>query len=452
VGLRSRHGAAPKARPDAPGLAVRQAAVGLLTEVLDGKRSMDALFDPASGDVAWRALPERDRRLARAIVTAALRHHGQITRILSTLIERPPRRAGAFHRILEVATAQLLYLDVPDHAAVSVAMEQIGADRDALHFKGLANAVLRRLGREREAILAGSASPRFAVPDWLWQRWVAAWGEDTAARIVAANLDEPALDLTVKADPAAWAETLGGMLLPTGSVRLVQDGPVDALAGYAEGAWWVQDAAAALPARLLAGFAGKRVADLCAAPGGKTAALALSGAQVTAVDISAGRLRRVAANLQRLGLEAELVDADLLTWSPAEPFDAILLDAPCSATGTIRRHPDIPWLKRPEDIAKLAALQGRMIDRAVSWLRPGGTLVFSTCSIEPEEGEQQMAQALHRHPLEIAPVTADEIGGIDEALLPSGAVRTLPCQLQGPTPRLSGLDGFFMMRVRKRQT
>ena len=452
MGLRSRQGAAPKARPAAPGLAVRQAAVGLLTEVLDRKRSMEALFDPSSGDAAWRALPERDRRLARAIVTAALRHHGQITHILSRLIERPPRRAGAFHRILEVATAQLLYLDVPDHAAVSVAMEQIGADRDALHFKGLANAVLRRLGRERDAIIAGSSSPRFAVPDWLWQRWVAAWGEATAARIVAANLEEPALDLTVKADPAAWAETLGGMVVPTGSVRLVQEGPVEALAGYDEGAWWVQDAAAALPARLLGGFAGKRVADLCAAPGGKTAALALSGARVTAVDISAGRLRRVDTNLQRLGLEAELVEADLLAWSPPEPFDAILLDAPCSATGTIRRHPDIPWLKRPEDIAKLAVLQGRMIDKAVGWLRPGGTLVFSTCSIEPEEGEHQMAQALHRHALEIVPATADEIGGISEALLPSGAVRTLPCQLPGPTPRLSGLDGFFMMRVRKRRT
>ena len=450
MGLRSKQGVAPKARPGAPGLAVRQAAVSLLTEVIDRKRSMDLLFDAAAGDAAWRALPERDRRLTRAIVTAALRHHGQITRILATLIERPPRRAGAFFRILEVAAAQLLYLDVPDHAAVSVAMEQIGADRDALHFKGLANAVLRRLGRERDAILAASASPRFAVPDWLWQRWVAAWGEDNAARIVAANLEEPTHDLTVKADPSAWAGALGGMVLPTGSVRLIPDGPVEALPGYAEGAWWVQDAAAALPARLLAGFTGKRVADLCAAPGGKTAALVLSGAHVTAVDISPGRLRRVAANLQRLGLEADLVEADVLTWAPAEPFDAILLDAPCSATGTIRRHPDIPWLKRPEDITKLATLQSRMIDRAVGWLRPGGTLVFSTCSIEPEEGEHQMAQALHRHSLQIVPVSAQEIGGIDGVLLSSGAVRTLPCHLPAATPRLSGLDGFFMMRVRKR--
>jgi 16S rRNA (cytosine967-C5)-methyltransferase len=292
--------------------------------------------------------------------------------------------------------------------------------------------------------------PRAAVPAWLWTRWVAAYGEEAATRIAAANLDEPTLDLTVKADPEGWAGRLDGIVLPTGSVRLVPAGPVEDLPGYAEGAWWVQDAAAALPPRLFTDIAQKRVADLCAAPGGKTAALAHAGAHVTAVDISAERLRRVTANLARLGLTAEVVAADLLRWTPPEPFDAILLDAPCTATGTIRRHPDVAWVKRPEDVASLADLQGRMIDRAVAWLRPGGVLVFSTCSLEPEEGEHQMARALHRHDLEILPVAPAEIGGIAEAVLPSGAVRTLPFQMLGPTPRLSGLDGFFMMRVRRR--
>lgn len=450
MGLNPKPSHPTKARPPAPGLAVREAAVDVLAAVLDRGQSLDALFDSSVGDKAWRALPERDRRLARAIVTAALRHHGETGAILSRLIERPPRRAGKLFRIIEVAVAQLLYMDVPDHAAVSVAMEQVTADRDALHFKGLANAVLRRLGRERDAIRAGIDMPRAAVPDWLWARWVAAYGEADAARIAAANLEEPALDLTVKADPAGWAGRLDGIALPTGSVRLAPSGPVEDLPGFAEGAWWVQDAAAALPPRLLTDIAGKRIADLCAAPGGKTAALALAGARVTAVDISAERNRRVTANLARLGLSAEIVAADILKWAPPEPFDAILLDAPCTATGTIRRHPDIAWLKRPEDVAKLADLQGRMIDRAVAWLKPGGTLVFSTCSLEPEEGEHQLARALHRHDLEIVPVAQAEIGGIDGALLPSGAVRTLPFQMRGPTPRLSGLDGFFMMRVRRR--
>ena len=446
MGVRPKTQARSEARPPAPGLAVRRVAVDLLSAVLDRRQPLDALFDPSAGDKAWRALPERDRRLARAIVTAALRHHGEIEAALARLIERPPRRAGQLFRILEVAAAQLLYLDVPDHAAVSVAMDQVTADRDALHFKGLANAVLRRMARERETILAGLDTPRVAVPDWLWRRWVGTYGEDAARRIAAANLEEPALDLTVKADPERWAEQLGGIVLPTGSVRLVADGAVPDLPGFAEGAWWVQDAAAALPPRLLTGIAGKRVADLCAAPGGKTAALAQAGAHVTAVDVSVERLKRVTANLARLGLSAEVVAADVLTWTPPGPFDAILLDAPCTATGTIRRHPDVAWLKRPEDLKSLADLQGRMVDRAVSWLRPGGVLVFSTCSLEPEEGEDQMARALHRHDLEILPVDPAEIGGISEAVLPSGAVRTLPFQLAGPTPRLSGLDGFFIMR------
>ncbi|HMN88113.1 MAG TPA: RsmB/NOP family class I SAM-dependent RNA methyltransferase, partial [Bauldia sp.] len=299
-------------------------------------------------------------------------------------------------------------------------------------------------------LLAAADPARENTPDWLWTRWVSAYGEETARAIAAAHRVEPALDLTVRSDAAGWAERLGGIVLPTGSVRLVPSGPVDALPGFTEGAWWVQDAAAALPARLLGDVAGKHVADLCAAPGGKTAALAAAGARVTAVDASAARLTRLSANLARLGLSAETVAADILAWEPDAAFDAILLDAPCTATGTIRRHPDIAWLKRPEDVAKLADLQGRMLDRIVPWLKPGGTLVYCTCSLEPEEGEAQAARLAARPALAPRPVTAAEIGGLGEAVTPAGTVRTLPSQLPGATPRLSGVDGFFVARFVRR--
>ncbi len=394
--------AQPQETKSSAGLASRRAATGLLSAVLDERQALDGLIDLADTKTAFNRLDDRDRRLARAIVSTALRRLGEIEAALDRMLDRRPRRAGALIRILQIAAAQILFMEVADHAAVSIAMDQIGEDRDGRHFKGLANAVLRRLARERDTILAAADAPRLDTPDWLWTRWIKAYGEETARRIAEAHLVEPSLDLTVKDDPQAWAERLGGIVLPTGSVRLVPTGRIAELPGYAEGAWWVQDAAAALPARLLGEVAGKRVADLCAAPGGKTASLALAGASVTAVDISAARLERLAANLARLDLKADVVTADLLAWEPAEPFDAILLDAPCTATGTIRRHPDAAWLKRPEDVKSLATRQATMIDRAVSWLKPGGTLVYCTCSLEPQEGEEQVAAAIGRHGLQAA--------------------------------------------------
>jgi 16S rRNA (cytosine967-C5)-methyltransferase len=434
-----------------PGETVRTVAAALLSAVLDHAKPLDGLLDPATGYRPYRDLPARDRSLARAILGVALRRHGEISAILGRLIEKkPPRRSGLLGRILEIAAAQILFMEVADHAAVATALDAISADESARHFKGLANAVLRRLTREREAILAGLDCARLDTPDWLWSRWTANYGEAAARRIAEAHLIEPSLDLAVKSDPAGWAERLGGIVLPTGTVRLVASGPIEDLQGFAEGQWWVQDAAAALGPRLLGEVAGKRVADLCAAPGGKTAALCHAGARVTSVDISAHRIERLATNLERLRLSAETVAADILTWDPAELFDAVLLDAPCTATGTIRRHPDIAWLKRPEDVATLAELQGRMIDRAAALLKPGGTLVYCTCSLEREEGEDQLARALHRHPLELLPVGAAEVAGLAEIITPVGAVRTLPCQLPMATPRLSGLDGFFVARLRKR--
>lgn len=436
-------------KPNSAGLPARQAATALLSAVLDDRQPLDSLLETGGGSASFNALDSRDRRLARAIVSTALRRFGEIDTALDRLIARRPRRSGALLRILQIAAAQILFMEVADHAAVSLAMEQIGGDRDGRHFKGLANAVLRRLSREHETILAGIDAPRVNTPDWLWTRWEATYGVETARRIAEAHLVEPSLDLSVKDDPAGWAERLGGVMLPTGTVRLSPSGPVSELAGFEAGQWWVQDAAAALPAMLLGDVRGKRVADLCAAPGGKTARLAAGGGDVTAVDISADRLRRLSENLARLDLEAGIVVADILAWQPAEPFDAILLDAPCTATGTIRRHPDAARLKRESDVADLATLQSRMIDRVVPWLKTGGLLVFCTCSLEPEEGERQLTRALDRHPLSLSPVGSEEIGGMDNLLTASGAVRTLPCALPDATPRLSGLDGFFIARLVK---
>jgi 16S rRNA (cytosine967-C5)-methyltransferase len=428
------------------GFAARAAATRLLSAVLDNRRPLDAALE---SDAAFARLPPRDRALARAIVGTALRRHGAIDAVLGVLIDKQPRNAGSLLRVLEIAAAQILYMGVADHAAVSVAVDQIAADRDGRHFKGLANAVLRRMARERDALLTKINAVNLDTPEWLWQRWVAAYGETTAWGIADAHLLEPSLDLSVRNDPHVWAERLGGIVLPTGTVRTIATGEITALPGFAEGAWWVQDAAAALPAKLFGDLRDKKVVDLCAAPGGKTAALAEAGALVTAVDISAERLQRLAANLKRLSLTATTVAADALAWMPAEPLDAVLLDAPCTATGTIRRHPDVASLKQPEDIATLSALQTRMIERATAMLKTGGTLIYCTCSLEPEEGEAHLAPTLARLPLTLVPVTPDEIGGLAEAVTSMGTVRTLPTHLSNSSARLAGLDGFFVMRLKK---
>ena len=265
------------------------------------------------------------------------------------------------------------------------------------------------------------------------------------------QLVEAPLDLTVKSDPQHWAELMEGRVLPSGSVRFQPKGRIEALPGYDAGEWWVQDVAAALPARLLGDIAGLRVADLCAAPGGKTAQLVQAGASVVAVDSSIHRLELLKQNLSRLGLEASVVASDAAQWQPDERFDAVLLDAPCSSTGTIRRHPDIPYLKTAKDIEILAGLQARLLDRAASLLRPGGRLVYSTCSLEPEEGEAQIASLLVRNAsLRLDPVDAAAIGAEQDWIAPSGVLRTFPSQLQLETPGMERHGRFFRCPARPR--
>jgi 16S rRNA (cytosine967-C5)-methyltransferase len=446
-GFHGGHPETPAAPP--PGLAARVAAARAVAEALTASRPLDERLaaDPTQ---PRGGLDARDRALARSIATVALRRLGTIRNALTRRLDKGmPKRGGALEWTLIVAAAQILFLDTPDHAAVDLAVKATRAEPASAQFAALANAVLRAIARDRDDILAGSDPLEDDTPAWLAQRWRSTFGESVARAIALAHRSEPTLDLSVRSDPAGWAEKLGGVVLPTGSVRLDTHAPVAELEGYEEGQWWVQDAAAALPARLLRPAAGMRIVDLCAAPGGKAAELAAAGVDLTAVDRSAERLKLLAANFARLRLTSEIVVADALAFE-APPFDGVLLDAPCTATGTIRRHPDVAWTKRPGDLAPLIRLQAALLDKAIALARPGGAIVYCVCSLEPEEGEAQIAAVLRRNPdVRRLPVAAEEIGGLAECLTPSGDLRTLPCHLWGDNPRRSGMDGFFAARLVK---
>ena len=395
-------------------------------------------------------LDQRDRGLVRSIATVSLRRLGTIRAALAKFLEKGlPRKAVGLEWTLTIAAAQILFLDVPDHAAVDLAIHAVRRDPRTAPFAALSNAVLRNIVRAKDE-LTDPADPWIDTPTWLAARWRKAYGEETALGIVRAHRHEPTLDLTVKSDPEGWASKLGGVVLPNGSVRLSTRTSVVELEGYEQGEWWVQDAAASLPARLLQIHAGESVVDLCAAPGGKAAQLALAGGKVLALDRSAERMKRLAANMSRLGLDVDVSIGDVLNFDGG-PFDAVLLDAPCSATGTIRRHPDVAWTKRASDISTLAANQSKMLDRAIGLLRSGGRLIYCTCSMELEEGENQIAALLRRNPdVMRRPIVAAEVPGLEACLTDSGDLRTLPTHLWTDEPRLSGLDGFFVARLERR--
>ncbi|WP_431320868.1 RsmB/NOP family class I SAM-dependent RNA methyltransferase [Rhizobium sp. YTU87027] len=437
--------------PTKPGLQVRAAAAKILAAVVDRKLSLDGALDNEHGNPVYKALNEGDRALVRAILNATLRHLPRIDAAISRLLESPlPEGARALHHVLAIAAAQILYLDVPDHAAVDLAVEQSNQDPRNRRFAKLVNAVLRRLGREKDHILAEINSTP-VMPEWFLDRLERAYGKERAQSISESQLEPAAIDLTVKDDAQGWAGRLGGFVLPTGGVRLAAfEGSVPSLEGFAQGAWWVQDAAASIPAQLFGDLAGKRVADLCAAPGGKTAQLILAGGKVTAVEQSENRIKRLRANLDRLGLNAETVASDLTKYEPVELFDAILLDAPCSSTGTTRRHPDVLWAKGPEDIAKLAALQERLLRHAITLLKPGGTIVFSNCSLDPAEGEDVAARVLSDAPmLERVAIEAEHWPGLESAISPLGEFRTTPDMLEVPSGFAGGLDGFYAVVIRR---
>jgi 16S rRNA (cytosine967-C5)-methyltransferase len=434
----------------ASGLKARILASNLLKAVLHGRQPFDDAFAASGAKAFFSNLEYRDRAFARAIAAMSLRRLGQIENLLGHFLERKlPAEAFEARFILIAGTAQLAFMDVAPHAAISLAVDQAKASRGTARFASLINAVLRRVAEQHSAIVQEQDTARLNSPGWLYERWTAHYGADAAAKIAAAHLEEPPLDLSIRQDAAIWAERLSGTLLPWGSVRVSIKGRVEDIEGYPEGAWWVQDAAAALPALLAGEVAGKRVADLCAAPGGKTAQFAAQGAQVTAVDISASRLRRLKENLSRLGLEAEIVQADVSEWTASEPFDTVLLDAPCSATGTIRRNPDIAYLKSEADIVALSAAQQRLLNHAMNLVKPGGRLIYCTCSLEPEEGEAQIERLLtSRRDVALSPIKASEPCILPELVSPAGTLRTLPFHLPYG-PGLNGMDGFFVARLTK---
>jgi 16S rRNA (cytosine967-C5)-methyltransferase len=421
----------------------RAAALDLLQAVLRRKRALDeALAESA----LLSPLAPRDRGFARLLVATTLRRLGEIDQALTPLLATPlPAKASAVADALRLGACQLLFLGTPPHAAVGETVALVAGLGVLAGYKGLANAVLRRLDRERP-----TTDPALNVPDWLARSWARAYGPATAGAIAAAHLREAPLDLSVKGEAGAWAAALTAEILPTGSLRIADPaGAIEQQPGFAEGAWWVQDAAAAIPARLLAAQLPNRPSraiDLCAAPGGKTAELAALGIAVTAVDRSPKRLRRLRENLARLGLAAEVVEADAASWRPSEPAEAVLLDAPCSATGTIRRHPDLPWLRDPAELPKLTALQDRLLDNAVAMTRPGGIIVYATCSLQPEEGVERIEALLARGArIERVAIAAAEVGGLAELLTPRGELRTLPCHLA----EKGGMDGFYACRLRR---
>lgn len=478
----------------AAGTGSRSAAHEALTATLRRKYPLDLALDEA---ISLHSLASRDGGFARAIANETMRRFGQLDDLVRRFVPRPPpsHRAGTALEILLAGACELLFLEVPAHAAVDGANRLAAADSKAVHFKPLINAALRRIAREGQTIVEAQDAPRLNTPDWLWSRWCAAYGEETTRAIAGAHLQTPPLDLhyrfppppeaaegdrdppalklrrvgrtnwsaeaLAKAEAAEGAPLLseyplrpvgarpprsarGTKVMPGDMIRLEQPGNIEELEGFADGAFWVQDFAASLPARLFGDVRGRRVIDLCAAPGGKTAQLISGGADVIAVERDEMRFARLEDNLDRLKLEATVVLTDVRDYAPERRADYVLLDAPCSATGTIRRHPELPWIKNAGDIAACSDAAAELLDSAANMVAPGGLLVFAVCSLEPEEGSGQIAHFLRRHKeFRRAAVAADEIFGLEELITSDGDLRTLPCHLAGQ----GGMDGFYAARL-----
>jgi 16S rRNA (cytosine967-C5)-methyltransferase len=432
----------PLSKPE-PATNARLSAVAALVYTLDKHKPLDAHW---AQDRYFQGATPSDRAFAQLIAKTTLRRLGQIDNLLQQFLEQPINKQNSrIMHALRMGVAQLIWLETPPHAAVHSSVEmtkQLKLEK----YSGLVNAVLKRVAKEGRKIIEKQDAAKLNTPAWLWELWENAYGSAITRAIAEQHLKEPPLDITVKTNPDNWARELGGKVMPTGSVRLRDAKNIIHLKGFAEGEWWVQDMAATIPAKLLGNVKQKRVIDLCAAPGGKTAQLANAGARVSAVDVSKDRIAMLKTNVHRLKLTADYFTSDATKWAPAAAPDAILLDAPCSATGTLRRHPDVAWNKKPEDIERLCASQKKLLHHAFDMLKPNGILVYAVCSLQPEEGEHQITTFLKEQKnATLVPVEPAVIGGLKECITARGEVRTLPCHLA----ELGGMDGFYAAVIKK---
>lgn len=423
------------------GLEARLVALDLFGQIYRKSNPMDQVLQRSK---ELNELEARDRAFVRLLLTTLLRKLGQIDFVIEQFLENASGlKSPVVLDILRFGAVQLLYLKTPPHAAVSASVELAENYRGLSRYKGVINAILRKVSDQGLALLSKTAL-EMNTPQWLREMWVRDYGTETAMHILKANGVEPPLDITVKRDANGWAEKLSADILPTESLRLTQAGQVHLLDGFEEGAWWVQDLSSSLPVKVMGDIAGKKVLDLCAAPGGKTAQLLAHGAHVTALDRSPQRMKRFEENMDRLGftdVKTEVADAAL--WESSEQFDIVMVDAPCSATGTIRRHPDMPYQKKPEDIEKLSVTQRRILSNAASLVTDGGDLIYCTCSLQKCEGEEQVAWFLGEHPeFEIVPISVE---GLEQTQTTQGFVRVLPFHLS----EKGGMDGFFVAKLRK---
>ncbi len=422
----------------------RKQALLILKEVLDNGATLENAFDKHS-----KGISPVDKRFMRHLTTTTIRHLGQLDCIIDHCTKtKLGNTQTAVRHVLRLGICQLLFTEIPAHAAVNTAVNLMDKSigKKLRYLKNTVNAVLRKVDREREELLKKYGNSRHNIPKWILNRWDTRYGKETVKEIINQILQEAPLDLALlpQAQLDEWAIKLKAEKLPLGGLRIKNAGNIRDLPGYEDGMWWVQDLAAQLPAHLLGAGKGDKLLDICAAPGGKTLQSVASGLKVTAVDISKRRLERLHENLRRLSLNAEIIETDILKFEPKKQWQYILVDAPCSSTGTIRRHPEILWSYREDKIKSLAILQQKMLDKAAQLLAPGGTLIYCTCSMEIEEGPGQINALLERNStLKRKGISASELPGLEQSILQTGDVQTLPHYFNG------GMDGFFISRLIK---
>lgn len=440
--------ASPRKKPISD---ARRTAFALLRQIVGAQPIIEHAF---ADNEHFAELSSRDQEFTRHLVMATLRHMGQADAIIKQRLSKPlPSKYQDVRWVLRLGIVQILWMRVPDHAAVNTSVELV-KQLDYQNHAALVNAILSSVARQQDTLL-DKQDPRFILPLWMWRNWSEHYGEDKA-RIMAQSINrEPHIDFSIHPHHPEAAATLqeatGGELLATGSVRVRNlPRPVPSLEGYADGTWWVQDASASLPARFFGEAQGKTIIDACAAPGGKTAQLATMGAKVIALDIAPARMMRLRENIARLKLtNIEVVCEDALEWQPDALVDGVLLDAPCSATGTLRRHPEGLWQKKMDDVERLSALQYALLERAIDWLKPDGTLIYATCSLEPQEGEMQITRLLEtRRDVVLSPITQREASaqGLPKSWVnKQGTLRILPHYME----EHGGMDGFYIARLKK---